>query len=519
MPKTDNMNDRQNSCQRGSVLIGLIVTITIMAFLGAGMVYLTTTSTFQELFANNHVRAHYAAESGGRHAVALARQALATGTPDIATLPATYFSSEYTMANSDKFQVTNWNAGGASLIITFDVIGTTGSGFMKAQRKLSYRINPANQMGAGTPQPPPALPLEASDFDIPKQDLDIYYSPVDMSEVDIKDNPKVDGDNALNLKSDDYTMGLRWHNLLSLAQLDAIRASNSNLLSYGVQVKIKDIDVDAQNPGPYSMVGISFRLDDRNDAVLSDDIDNMYGISFVKLKKPGSLPNKPDWYKNYIHTNPDWDFFSVTHADYWFVVLWKRIFSGTTPTYTPLAYHKISEGDSVCRAGNAGGCTKIQYWATLMVYVEEKSSGSNEIHGYLSQPPTYERSTAAAQLPILWAHKEGAPDPLTVPSIFKPITWTLGPGAGASKTSTSVTGITDPIDIIQDSSLTTENYDNYTIGDTTQTKAREIGLHIFNESTSAQNIFYDNFYIDLSPSGTGGGGGYDDGTGVVDIGG
>ena len=49
--------------------------------------------------------------------------------------------------------------------------------------------------------------------------------------------------------------------------------------------------------------------------------------------------------------------------------------------------------------------------------------------------------------------------------------------------------------------------------------AREIGLHIFNESTSAQNIFYDNFYIDLSPSGTGGGGGYDDGTGVVDIGG
>lgn len=507
------------SRQGGAVLIGLIITMIIMASLGTGMVYLTTTSTFQELFSNKNIRAHYAAESGGRYAMALIRDSMATGTPHINTLPTNNFASAFTMANTDSFQITNWSTTGASLVITFDVTGTTGSGLLQARRLLNYRINPANQSSPGTA--PDALPPGASDFDVSKPELDEYYSPIEMDEVDIKSKKHVDNDAALNLKAAEYTMGLRWSSNVNgdMAQLDLVRANNNNLLSYGVQVKIKDRDVDQVIASPYSMIGVSFRLDDRNDAVLSDDIDNMYAISFVKLDIPGLLPPfaPPDWYINYIQTNSDWDYFSVTNAGYWFVLLWKRTFSGTTPTYAPLAYSKLSSADSVCRDGDVNGCTKIEYWATLMGYIEEKHDGSNEITGYLSQPPTYERSTAALFQTIEWAEKDGDPDHLKIPSQFTPINWTIVSGSGASKQSVNFPGIASPIDVISDSSLTTLNYETYTIGDTSQTKAREIGLHIFAKSESAQNVFYDNFYIDLTPSS--GGTGYEDGTGSVDIGG
>jgi hypothetical protein len=502
--------------------------MVIMAALGAGMVYLTTTSTFQELFANNNSRAYYAAESGGRYAASLARQALASGNPPIGTLSTSFSNTgtQYAMANGDTFQILNWNTSGSSLVITFDSIGTTASGFLQAKRKLSYRINPANQLaGGGTPPGPQnVFPDDTpSTFEVPKEDLDIYYSPVDMNEVDIKDNPKVDNDRALNLKADDYTMGLRWYADLTFAQLDDIRHDNSDLLSYGVQVQIKDIDVDTVNASPWGIVGISFRLDDRNDATTSDDLDNMYGISFVKLIKPGNVgASDPDWYKLYIHTEDDWNFFSVSNAGKWFVVLWKRVYSGTTPEYTPLAYYKILNTDTVCRAGDVNGCTKIDYWATIMVYVEEKSNGTNEIIGYISQPPTYERSTVNETTGVLspgidWAENQaGNPDPAKVPSKFKPIFWT-STGLGATVQPVSFTGITDQITVVTDSSLTTANYASYTIGNTAQTKAREIGLHIFNKSTSAQNIYYDNFFIDVSPST--GNPGLVDGTGQVDIGG
>jgi hypothetical protein len=492
------------------------------------MVYLTTTSTFQELFANNNSRAYYAAESGGRYAASLARQALASGNPPIGTLSTSFSNTgtQYSMANGDTFQILNWNTSGTSLVITFDSIGTTGSGFLQAKRKLSYRINPANQLaGGGTPPGPQnVFPNDApSTFEVPKADLDIYYSPVDLNEVDIKDNPKVDNDRALNLKADDYTMGLRWYGDLTFAQLDDIRHDNSDLLNYGVQVQIKDIDVDANNASPWSMVGISFRLDDRNDATTTDDLDNMYGISFAKLTKPGNLgAQDPDWYKLYIHTNSAWNLFSVDNAGKWFVVLWKRIFSGTTPTYTPLAYYKIPNTDLVCRTGDVNGCTKIDYWSTIMVYVEEKNNGTNEVTAYLSQPPEYERSIVNETTGVLspgidWAENQnGDPDSTKVPSKFKPISWTVATGSGATKQTTTFTGI-GSIDSIIDGSLTTANYANYTIGNTAQTKAREIGLHIFNISTSAQNIYYDNFFIDVSPST--GNPGLVDGTGQVDIGG
>src|SRR4030042_1833252 len=163
--------------QKGSILMGIIITMVVMATLGAGMVYLTTTSTFQELLANNHARAYYAAESGVRYANARIRELLpvATSITDVTALGSVLQSAPFTMG-SDQFKIQNWTTSspGGSVHVMYESVGTVGSGFLKAQVILPYRINPANQGsggggggpgGGGTPSPIPALPRPASDFD------------------------------------------------------------------------------------------------------------------------------------------------------------------------------------------------------------------------------------------------------------------------------------------------------------------------------------------------------------------
>jgi Tfp pilus assembly protein PilX len=132
--------------QKGSILISLIITMVVMAFLGAGMVYLTSTSTFQELFANNHARAYYVAESGGRYALSVIRDAYAT---DKTKLNAINNNQTFTLAsNGGQFQITNWVQDGLNPeTVTFKSVGTVNSGFLQAKRQLTYRVQTANQSG------------------------------------------------------------------------------------------------------------------------------------------------------------------------------------------------------------------------------------------------------------------------------------------------------------------------------------------------------------------------------------
>jgi len=516
--------------QHGSILIGLIITMVVMASLAAGMVYVTTTSTFQELLANNNARAYYAAESGGRYASSLARSALSHGIPLLSSLTSSYAGetgTTYTMANGSTIQIKNWQQlGSTSLYFSFDAVGTVGSGFLRAKRMLSYKVYPADQGGAPGGEKPP-IPPEVSDFNISKiPGLDKYFNPYASSEEDIKSNPWVDSDPALNLKSSFFTVGLSWWTNSDMAPLDRIRNNNADLLSYGVQVKVS---IDTKNKtSDYNFVGISFRLDDTSDNHFY--YDNMYGISFFKIKKVGGA-NTPDWYStvtpnsaNLLATESHW--LGISYADpassngEWYVILWKRAGpSGSsrypradrnwrldadqtkTMPHTLLAYQKlILNTDPVLWIDPVSGWIVPRPWSTIQVYVKEKSNGTNEISGYLASPESYPRRTGLTPTdPILWAESNGAPNS-TVPSTFRPINWTVVNGSGATAGSSA--------NIVVDSSFTTLNYPY-----TTDPRAREIGLHIYYDSTSAQNVFYDNFYIDLSPSG--GWGGYVDGSGVV----
>ena len=150
------------NCQKGSILIGLIITMVVMSLLGAGMVYLTSTSTFQEVFANNHARAYYVAESGGRYALSVIRDAYAT---DKTKLNAINNNQTFTLAsNGGQFQITNFLQDGLDPeTITFDSIGTVNSGFLQARRQLTYRVQTANQSGGATASGP-AGPINFTDY-------------------------------------------------------------------------------------------------------------------------------------------------------------------------------------------------------------------------------------------------------------------------------------------------------------------------------------------------------------------
>jgi len=503
--------------QKGSILIGLIITMVIIATLGAAMVYLTSTSAFQGLFsANSHTRAYYTADSGGRYALSVIRDAYATGMTKLSVINN---NQTFTLANNGgQFQITNWvQDGNDPETVTFNSIGTVNSGFLQAKRLLTYRIQTANQLKGSSSSNSAALPLAVSDFSRPKghgsdaEWLGQYFTPTENSETKIfkvDDDHHNHGDDALNLASFCYTTGLEWYNNTSMAQLDTIRTANGGLLSYGAQVKVV-VDAKDKNSS-YNIIGISFRLDDSDDD--DDNKDNMYGISFVKL--PSKHDNEcndhdaPDWYTGMVCPNHAWD---VISTGKWFVVLWKRTgvhddhhhndhnhhnqdhnendYHGcSSGTYKPLAYKALTyPANSACSDGNSTGCTEIKDWATLYINVVEMKAVSGNPYGYTvgtlyneikSYLPAYTRSTTDNPIIPSWNNTNL-------------ITWTTVTGGATAKSGSANT-------IIVDSSLTTRNYNSYT--STTRTKAREIGLHIFYDSTEAQSVFYDNFYIDLSPS-------------------
>jgi hypothetical protein len=118
--------------ERGAILIGLIITITIIALAGAAIVSLTTISTFGEIFANLHSRAYYLAESGGRYAI-----------PKIMANPAQAKTDlngkTFTFDNGERFILSVDTT--ASNITLLESEGVSQAGdWLEARAKVKYRI-------------------------------------------------------------------------------------------------------------------------------------------------------------------------------------------------------------------------------------------------------------------------------------------------------------------------------------------------------------------------------------------
>lgn len=119
--------------EEGAVLIGLIITITIVLLLGAAIVNITVTSTYNEILTGPQIRAYYIAESGARYAIPRILQ-------DHVQAEADLHNKTFTLANGDKFFLLIDNA--SSTDTTFlDSEGIIGQGgWFESRVKVTYKI-------------------------------------------------------------------------------------------------------------------------------------------------------------------------------------------------------------------------------------------------------------------------------------------------------------------------------------------------------------------------------------------
>ena len=145
------MNLRQS---HGSILINLIVIITIVAVLGAGMLYLTTTSTYASLFPNSQARAYYLAEAGIAHA----QQLLAQNIGD----PSYYPGGEkgvdppvtYTLDNGDQFILTSYDYNNDPTRVVVEAVGVVHAGtWMESKTKVTKSGIPRDDPNPVDPTP------------------------------------------------------------------------------------------------------------------------------------------------------------------------------------------------------------------------------------------------------------------------------------------------------------------------------------------------------------------------------
>ncbi len=368
---------RLNSDQRGVILIWLIFILVIAGILGSSMVYLTTSSTYDELLANNQARAYYIAEAGGRYVTPIMQQNPATAFTDIN-------GNTFILSNGDQFMISNMNIINNPMTVVSTGIVNVGS-WLEGQRTITYRV----------PKPFSDSFDNKKNWNDPGNNANIY---------------NVNGNNALRVnKIADVTNGVTidfnwWDEVtnlpnLGLPDLADIRSQNGGLLSYQLQLKVK-VKVFA-GKGDHYMLGLSFRLDTGvNPDGVSDDCS--YGISFFKSDVE-TFPIPP-WIDELDPT-----FFGDRKAGTGlftgdiFIVLWKK--EPDPANYTLLASQVLDGSNGVIGGG------ELNPWSTIAVRIIESSSG-NTISGYFQGP---DGAQCCARNIINWD--------LTNPAVYKPVAW------------------------------------------------------------------------------------------------
>lgn len=424
----------------GSVLIGVIIAIVIIAALGGALVTMTSTSTVSQFGAMDSFRAYYLAESGGRYAIPIIKKNISTPAALITMLNGKTFQ----FANGDRFRLTLSYTDPVYTLQSFGILAQ-GARELNATRKITYRINSS---GGSSDNP----------FDTP-EDLADNWTDFDDKKVKIVDSKKTDDSPALDMPGKEASIKLKWSGNTGLPNLAAAWATNGGLLSYGIQIKVK---IENAAKEEY-MTGLSFRVGS----------DSMYGFSFLKRTDCNqALPS--DAFCSQI---PGTD-------NNLYLVLWKKVGG----TYSVIDYRKATSSDNVLETvvENIGKKEEVSYyladWSTLVVKIEEEyvldGSGSRVdlngdgfddrrnliscyVQGTTGSNP-YPRDT------IDWDYAR-----------YREVGWK--------------SGASNPI---IDASLTTENFATLL--------PNEIGLHNYFHDAGASKTFLDDFSMQIEGSGGGG---------------
>ncbi|MFA5285407.1 MAG: hypothetical protein WC347_07410 [Smithellaceae bacterium] len=300
---------RRIPCQRGALLLNLIVGMVAVGLLGAGMIYFTTTSTYGELFANRQARAYYVAEAGGRLAIKLLNENKTSTT----YLPPDGTYKLGSNGSDGEFSLTSTSDNTDPDMPRVKVISTgivhKGT-WLEAKKKITYKILRSN----------PTAALDGT--------TDIFF---DNGLNDINNDPTwqlIEGDRAnLTYKDGELLIKSDVKELVAIlavkpAAIDLVtaRTNSGDLLSYEVQVKVK-LAIEG-NKGDFFAAGITFRMDTaRNHA---------YGVSFFRAIADGKNVTEPDWFNNFGTS------FQVLRNGNSYIVLWEK--STTTGKYELIDY-------------------------------------------------------------------------------------------------------------------------------------------------------------------------------------
>ncbi|MDA8090722.1 MAG: hypothetical protein M0Z61_10985 [Nitrospiraceae bacterium] len=299
----------------GSILIGLIITLVIVAIAGAAVVNLTTGSTLTGLLKNNNLEAYYLAESGVRFATPLIQSDLNNGNQNnmhaifgagLTNTPTyTLSTGQFTLA------VSNVNATAATLTST----GIAGSGWLLTKRQDVIRIT-----GSSGPS---------------------YQGQSNFSDISTNWNQTTNlggpNLNGSSFKYDSKNNGLQYVNQ-GIPQLETggmITFSSSNpmtqnlvqswqtygTLSYQLQEKVI---VDNKNSN-FFMIGLSFRVDELD---TSTTPKSFYGVSFFR-KNDKKFTQAPLWWWLLLDDSYANEFDSLKN-DTLYVVFWEYLNNGVT---------------------------------------------------------------------------------------------------------------------------------------------------------------------------------------------
>lgn len=346
---------RLYSDRSGSILIWAIFMIIAIGIAGVSMLHLTTTSTYSELFAHNHSRAYYIAESGGRYAI-----------PQIQSDPKTAETNlngkTLLLSNGDKFVLAIDNSNSQYTILQSTGIVNEGSWF-QGNRILTYKIfkpfiDPFN---------------DSTSF---SKNWNVY-----AGKANIAASGQLGGQTALRVQKEtikgiqyDPLLSINWFGNNNFPDLASTRSENNGLLSYELQVKIGLVSEGSK--GDHWMLGLSFRLDTA--------ADSSYGISFFK-----SIGRSDKFRPVWIDQLPNsFDVMMDESGVKKYIVFWKKM-SGV---FTLIDYKQLMQSDRVI---DSNGQLKLFSAMIIKIYEEYDANNGrmNKIYGYVQGPDTYPVNT------------------------------------------------------------------------------------------------------------------------------
>ena len=316
--------------QQGSILIGIIVTMVVVATLGTAMVTLTTTSTYTQVGAFDAAKAYYLAEAGGRYAIPIIlEETRINGDPfdPVNGTIAKLDGKTFTMADGEKFRLSLSYVAPDYTLKSFGIL-RQGANTFEATRRVVYVIEATPYDGGE------GSPIVFDDKNTLQDNL-----------ITVAGGAKVAG-GKLKVDKELTELGLKWDGNSLLPDLAHIWAVSDGLLGYSLQVKLN------MNLGIKEFVaGLSFRV--------NSDTNSSYGFSFVKRAGKASDCGKTIP-AGFCATDNDGNFLLAENAIY--EVLWKKVGG----EYTILDYRQAQVADGVINDKGA-----LKAWSTLIVQVEE----------------------------------------------------------------------------------------------------------------------------------------------------